>query len=122
MAVGGGEPANLVAVCQQLRQAAETERVGIVYNLHHGHGHIDDFAHVLALMKPYLLCLNLNGMNDAARPKILPVGAGQHDRALLEIIAKSGYTGPIGILDHRGDMDAEKSLKENIDGLAKLTT
>ena len=71
-------------------------------------------------MKPYLLCLNLNGMNDNAQPKILPLGAGQHDKALLEIIVKSGYTGPIGILDHRGDTDAEKSLKQNLDGLAKL--
>ena len=31
-------------------------------------------------MQPYLLCLNLNGMNDNAQPKILPVGSGQHDR------------------------------------------
>jgi hypothetical protein len=118
----GGEPENMVAVAEWLRTNATADHVGVVYNLHHGHGHIDDFAHVLALMKPYLLCLNLNGMNDAARPKILPVGTGQHDRALLEIIANSGYTGPIGILDHRGDMDAEKSLKENMDGLEKLVS
>jgi len=115
----GGEPENMVAVAEWLRTNAKADHVGVVYNLHHGHGHIDDFAHVLALMKPYLLCLNLNGMNDAAQPKILPVGAGQFEQKLLEIIAKSGYTGPIGILDHRSDMDAEKSLKENIDGLAK---
>jgi hypothetical protein len=116
----GGEPENMVAVVEWLRAHAQAGHVGIVYNLHHGHGHIDDFAQVLALMKPYLLCLNLNGMNENAQPKILPVGAGRHDRALLEVIANSGYRGPIGILDHRGDMDAEESLRQNLNGLATL--
>ena len=116
----GGEPDNLVAVCQWLRQNAKAQHVGIVYNLHHGHGHIGDFPQVLARMKPTLLCLNLNGMNTAARPKILPLGKGQHDKALLQAIAASGYRGPIGILDHRGSVDAEQSLKENIEGLKHL--
>lgn len=116
----GGEPENMVAVTRWLRAHADADHVGIIYNLHHGHGHIDDFAKVLELMRPYLFCLNLNGMNNNAEPKILPLGAGQHDRALLKVIANSGYAGPIGILDHRADVDAEKSLKQNLDGLAKL--
>jgi hypothetical protein len=116
----GGEPSNMVAVTAWLRENANANHVGIVYNLHHGHGHISDFGKVLALMKPYLLCLNLNGMNDNANPKIVPLGTGQHDRTLLKTIADSGYAGPIGILDHRGDLDAEKSLKQNLDGLTKL--
>ena len=53
-----GEPENQLAVIEHLK----LKNVGIVYNLHHGHGHIDDFAAALARMKPYLLCLNLNGM------------------------------------------------------------
>jgi hypothetical protein len=57
----GGEPANLVAVCAAMH-AAGHNHAGIVYNLHHGHGHIDDFPQVLAAMQPHLLCLNLNGM------------------------------------------------------------
>jgi hypothetical protein len=61
-------------------------------------------------------------MNSQPRPKILPVGAGQHDQALLKSIARSGYTGPIGILDHRGDIDAEESLKQNLDGLARVVS
>jgi len=116
----GGEPTNLVAVCKWLRENEGADHVGIVYNLHHGHGHIDDFADVLAAMKPYLLCLNLNGMNTGAKPKILPVGSGEHDRRLLPVIVDSGYRGPIGILDHRGHLDAEKSLQENLDGLEKV--
>ena len=116
----GGEPQNLAAVARWLRDNAKGDHVGIVYNLHHGHGHIEDFAEVLALMKPYLLCLNLNGMNDNANPKILPIGSGRHERAMMEAIAKSGYSGPIGILDHRGDTDAEESLRQNLDGMKKV--
>jgi len=116
----GGEPENLIAVCRRLRENAKADHVGIVYNLHHGHAHIGDLADVLALMKPYLLCLNLNGMNDGANPKILPIGQGQHDKNILDTILKSGYHGPIGILDHRGAIDAEESLRENLDGLRSV--
>ena len=116
----GGEPRNMVAVVERLRAEGQNDHVGIIYNLHHGHDHIQDFAEVLALMKPYLLCLNLNGMNDGAKPKILPVGAGQHDRPMIEAVKSSGYAGPIGILDHRSDMDAEVALRQNLDGLKKL--
>ena len=58
---------------------SKLKNVGIVYNLHHGH---EDFAGFLALMQPYSLCpLNLNGMNDGAKPKILPIGLGKHEQA-----------------------------------------
>ena len=40
----GGEPHNLVAVCRWLRENANADHVGIVYNFHHGHEHIEDFA------------------------------------------------------------------------------
>ena len=116
----GGEPENMVAVCQWLLNNVGADNVGIVYNLHHGHEHIEDFDKIMAMMKPYLLCLNLNGMNTGANPKILPIGQGQHDLRIMQTILKSGYSGPIGILDHRGEMDTEQSLKENLDGMKKL--
>jgi hypothetical protein len=112
----GGEPANLVAVCKELRTSG-MDHVGIVYNLHHGHEHITDFAEVLAAMKPYLLCLNLNGMASTRNgPKILPLGAGEHDLRLLKTIRDSGYAGPIGIIGHTED-DVELRLRDNLDGL-----
>lgn len=116
----GGEPKNLIAVCQSLRKHHKADHVGIVYNLHHGHDQIAEFEQSLKLMQPYLLCLNLNGMNDGAKPKILPLGQGQHDKNLLRIIRRSGYEGPIGILDHRSDTDAKVALQQNLDGLKKL--
>jgi Xylose isomerase-like TIM barrel len=111
----GGEPDNLVAVCKALREQHRAEHVGIVYNLHHGHEHVDDFAAVLARTKPYLLCVNLNGMS-AKGPKILPLGAGEADVKLLKALADSGYSGPVGIIGHTDD-DVELRLRDNLDGL-----
>ena len=116
----GGKPANLVAVCERLRRHPDDRHVGIVYNLHHGHGHIGKFKQSLDLMQPYLICLNLNGMNDGAKPKILPLGQGQHEANLIQIIRNSKYNGPIGILDHRSDTDTETALRENLAGMRKL--
>ena len=116
----GGEPANLVAVCKHLKAHHNAGHVGIVYNLHHGHGHIADFEQSLKLMQPHLLCLNLNGMNDDAKPKILPLGEGLHELKLLNTIRQSGYQGAIAILDHRSAIDTEVALRENLDGLKKL--
>ena len=70
-------------------------------------------------MKPYLMALNLNGMDDGGDKvgrKILPLGQGEHDLELLRIIRDSGYHGPIGILGHTDD-DAEARLHDNLDGL-----
>lgn len=120
----GGEPENLLAVCKALREQHQADHVGIVYNLHHGHGHIQDFEKVMATLKPYLLCLNLNGMNtdgDTKGQKILPLGAGEHDVALLKIIEQSGYTGPIGIIGHTND-DVQLRLTDNLAGLDWVLT
>lgn len=121
----GGEPSNLVAICEELRHTHEAEHVGIVYNFHHGHGHINDFAEALRAMQPYLLCLNLNGMADESvvaegRDKILPIGTGIHERKMLRLVVESGYTGPLGILDHRSELDAEDSLRANLVGLKSI--
>ncbi len=70
-------------------------------------------------MKPHLLVLNLNGMipnGEALGKKIVPLAAGSLDRSLLQVIADSGYTGPIGILNHT-DHDAEARLLDNLEGL-----
>lgn len=115
-----GEPENMVAICKRLRELGYAN-VGLVYNWHHGHEHIDDWAESLELMKPYLLCLNLNGMNTGAQPKILPLAQGQHELEMLEVVLQSGYDGPIGILDHQTHLDTKENLQDNLDGLDWLT-
>lgn len=115
----GGEPENMVAVCEHLKNNHGTDNVGIIYNLHHGHSHLDRLPKAIEAMKPYLLCLNLNGMDvdgEAKGRKILPLGAGTQDVKVLRQIRASGYSGPIGILNHTNE-DAEGRLLDNLDGL-----
>ncbi len=113
-----GEPENQIAVIEKLRTGGITN-VGIVYNLHHGHDHLDRFPALLQKMKPHLYVLNLNGMvRDGERSgrKILPLGQGDLDLSLLRTIRDSGWHGPLGILNHT-DEDAESRLRDNLDGL-----
>ena len=116
----GGHPENLVAVCRSLREVYQAEHVGIVYNFHHGHGDIETFEASMALMLPHLLCVNLNGMNEGAKPKILPIGSGQHDLMMLRSLQRAGYQGPIGILGHVATEDVALTLQKNLTGLAAL--
>ena len=117
-----GEPENMVAICEYLKKNHAVTNVGIVYNLHHGHGHLDRLDEALKLMLPHLLCVNLNGMDidgDAKGRKILPIGAGTQDLKVLRQVRASGYAGVIGILNHTME-DAEGRLLDNLDGLKWL--
>ncbi|HAV62207.1 MAG TPA: xylose isomerase [Verrucomicrobiales bacterium] len=118
-----GQPENQIAIIERLKADGITN-VGIVYNLHHGHEHLDRFAKLLGLMKPHLIALNLNGMDprgDELGRKILPVGEGKLDRDWIKIVSDSGWFGPIGILNHT-DEDAEVRLRRNLEGLSLLCT
>ena len=111
----GGEPENMVAVCEELKMP----NVGIVYNQHHGHDHLPRFKGSLAKMLPHLHFLNLNGMTaegDKKGKKILVIGQGDLDVELAKAICESGYKGPIGILNHTSH-DAEARLLDNLEGL-----
>jgi sugar phosphate isomerase/epimerase len=110
-----GEPENQIAILKQVK----ADNVGIVYNFHHGHEHLDRLPGLFTEMLPYLHCVNLNGMQKGG-PKILPVGDGEEDLKILQMIKASGYTGPIGILGHRAEIDAEVALRLNLEGLKKL--
>lgn len=110
-----GEPENQIAIIERLKRP----NVGIAYNFHHGHTHIDRFPAMMTAMKPHLLALNINGMRKEG-PKILPVGQGDRELEMLQAVLKSGYKGLIGILNHRPEMDAEVALRENLEGLQQL--
>jgi hypothetical protein len=117
-----GEPENQIALIEQLAREG-ISNVGLVYNQHHGHDHLDRFAELMTKMKPHLLALNLNGMTrdgDKSGKKIQRLGAGDEDARLLRIIQQSGWRGPVGIIDHRPETDSEETLQENLEGLEKL--
>ena len=112
-----GEPENQIAIVK----AAARKNVGIVYNFHHGHPHIERFPELFRLMKPFLFALNINGMRPDG-PKILNVGDGNREEEMLRVVRDSGWNGPVGILGHRAEMDAEEALRGNMAGLAAITS
>ncbi len=110
-----GEPENQIEIIEELKMS----NVGVVYNLHHGHDHLDRFAELMSKMRPHLFALNLNGMitgGDTTDKKIVPIGQGDRDLELLRIIRDSDYRGPFGILNHT-QLDAEARLRDNLAGL-----
>jgi len=122
----GGMPDNLVAMCEHLQQVHNADHVGIVYNFHHAHDQVDSFSNGLMKMKPHLLCLNLNGMVSPdefdvkqQQNKIRP-GSGKYERDMIMDVVLSGYLGPVGILDHRNDLDSEVALTQNLQGTQYL--
>lgn len=116
-----GEPENQIAIIEELAAGDDpVTNVGIVYNQHHGHAHLDRFRDLLARMKPHLQVLNLNGTfsdGEARGLKIAPIGTGDRDLEMLAIIRESGFTGPFGILNHT-QLDAHDRLADNLAGLA----
>jgi outer membrane protein assembly factor BamB/sugar phosphate isomerase/epimerase len=114
-----GQPENQIAVIRKLGMS----NVGIVYNFHHGHEHLDRFAAHWMLMQPHLIAVNLNGMALPGTPgaqKIMRLGTGTEELRMLRVIRDSGWQGPVGILNHREEMDAEVALGGNLEGLEKL--
>jgi len=57
---------------------------------------------------------------DKKGKKIVVLGQGDLDVGLARVICESGYTGPIGILNHTG-LDAETRLLDNLEGLEWIT-
>lgn len=110
-----GEPDNQIAMIRKLKR----KNLGIVYNFHHAHEHIDRFGGLFSRMLPYLMAVNLNGMKKEG-PKILPIGDGDRELEMIRIVARSRFRGTIGILNHLPDVDAEVGLGRNIQGLRKL--
>jgi sugar phosphate isomerase/epimerase len=110
-----GEPANELAILK----AVGMPNVGLVYNFHHGHDQIDRFPGFFPEILPHLLAVNINGMKKEG-PMIVTVGEGSSELEMLKLVRSSGYKGPIGILNHSTERDAEVGLKGNMAGLQKM--
>jgi sugar phosphate isomerase/epimerase len=110
-----GEPENQLAILQK----AARKNLGMIYSFHHGREQMDRFPDFFPKIVPHLMAVNLNGMKKDA-PMILNIGEGDRELGMLKIVRDSGYRGPIGILNHREDRDAEVGLRENMEGLKRL--
>lgn len=119
-----GDPDNQLAVLTELRAAGFTH-LGLVWNFHHAHDHIRTFDRVWPRVAPHVLAVNLSGLvleGDRTQRKIMPLGAGDQEYALLKVIHDSGWRGPLGVLSHRTDADAAETLRENLAGYDRLLT
>jgi hypothetical protein len=99
----------------------EVKKAGLAVEFWVGiHSNFETFPKLLPRKLPYLKAVNIDGMRPEG-PKIMPLGQGTHELPMLQLLKKSGYTGPIGILGHVEDADVEDILRRNLEGLRKWT-
>lgn len=118
-----GEPEHQIDIADALA-ARGVENVGLVYQQHHGHTHVDRWASLWPTIAPRVIALGLNGMVPlsvdpraaTAGPKIFPYGHRPHDVELARVVVESGWSGPVTILGHTMD-DVELRLLDNLEGL-----
>lgn len=110
-----GEPENQIKILKKLPQ----HDLGLIYNFHHAHHHIERFGELTLKMIPYLWAVNLNGMQKEG-PKILPIGKGDSEEQMMQILIQNGYDGSFGVLGHVEDADVKLILQENLAGLKKI--
>ena len=111
----------------RLAKKADRPNVGVTFTFCHFLA-VDDAANlnrVLRMAKPYLTMVTINGTSGYDPQNragwIQTLDEGDYDVSkVLVALRKLDYQGPIGILDHRSDLDAEESLKENLTGLSAL--
>jgi hypothetical protein len=110
-----GEPENELKVVKRVGMA----NVGLVYDYEHGRPQMDRFSEFFPKLAPHLWGVILNGMQQGG-PDFITVGDGDRDLGMLKVIRDSGYRGPIGIMNHDENRDAELGLRLNMEGLKKM--
>ena len=110
---------NQIAILERLKEAMPAAQLGIVYNFHQSHAQMDRLEQVFPRLQPHLVAVNLNGMHSSG-PQIATLGNGDREREMIEVIFKSGWRGPVGIIGHNRSADAKLTLQANLDGLRSI--
>lgn len=110
------EPENQMAIIQYLKRS----NIGIVYNFSHSEEQIHRFPEFYPKILPHLLAINLTGLKGGYPAMVVPVGQGNIETKMIDIIKNSAYNGPIGIINEDFAPDAEDGLRLNIEGLKKV--
>ena len=110
-----GEPENQLAIIEKLKM----KNVGIVYNFNHAQDQIDRFPGFYPKILPHLIALNLAGLKKGDH-HIYPIGKGDSEKQMIEMVWKSKYEGPIGIINEDTHPDAEIGLRMNMSGLKNI--
>ena len=111
-----GEPENQVKIIERLNR----ENVGIVYNFHHAVGHHERFGQFFPTIEPHLLAVNLAGIKKTDSVGFYGLGEGDVESDMIRIILNSGYSGPIGIINHDENWDARTGLMKEMEGLERV--
>ena len=111
-----GEPENQLEIIQYLKKP----NIGIVYNFHHAEEQIDKFPAFFPHIVPHLMALNLAGLKRGNPVKVVPIGDGDAELEMMQIVKNSKYRGPVGIINEDTAPDAEEGLTMNISGLKKV--
>ena len=75
------------SIGEPIIEQLQMPNVGIVYNFHHGHGHLARFPELMRKMQPHLLAINLNGMvTDGDKLELRPVEIGLKDFANAQVL------------------------------------
>lgn len=111
-----GEPENQLEIINHLGLS----NIGIVYNFHHAREHHQRFSEFYPKMMPHLLSLNIAGLKSGDTQKFYRTGEGDVETEMIRLVARSNYSGPIGIINHDMDEDAAVGLQQEIDGLRTI--
>jgi hypothetical protein len=111
-----GNPYNQIEIIKALPH----HDLSMVYNFHHAQDYMIEFPDIVKTIKPYLSAVNLNGMLYENSPKILPIGAGDAEADMINLLIDEGFNGPWGILGHVEGVDVKRILEQNIKGLHSL--
>ncbi len=110
---------NQLEILKHLNATQPNAALGIIYNFHQSHAQMDRFARVLPQLKPHLAAVNLNGMHSDGL-QIAPLGSGNREREMIQLIHQSGWHGPVGIIGHVRTEDSRTTLQRNLDGLKTI--
>ena len=110
---------NQIAILERLKEAMPAAQLGIVYNFHQSHAQMNRLEKVFPRLKPHLVAVNLNGMHSSG-PQIATLGNGDSETEMIEVIFKSGWRGPVGIIGHNRSADVKQTLQANLDGLRSI--
>ncbi|MEC3879181.1 sugar phosphate isomerase/epimerase family protein [Parapedobacter sp. 10938] len=111
-----GEPENQLEIIE----AVDRMNVGMVYNFHHARLHHERFSTFFPKIVPHLFALNIAGLKAGVTDRFFRTGQGDVEKEMIRQVWKSNYRGPIGIINHDTNEDAEKGLSDEIDGLKKI--
>jgi hypothetical protein len=100
--------------------------VGLVYSFSHAHDEVDettDFPALWSKIQQHVLAVRVAGVHGdphTVYPNLYP-GQGSLERRMMEVIQRSGWSGPVGVSAGHG-ADVPTDLRNSVRGVSALHT